>query len=102
MKPGLRRRTPGSDCAMITPPPGNPARLVDCDGDGRSPGSRISPFACLPACPQTQVSQWHPHPWKDAARTYGNPLTVAGAATVLAPVGSSAPCSLLFPSGGGL
>lgn len=27
----------------------------------------------------------------------GNPLTVAGAATVSVPVGSSSPCSLLIP-----
>ena len=46
---------------------------------------------CLPAI----ISQWH-----DASRVTrmgGNPLTVAGAATVLVPFGSSAPCSLLIP-----
>jgi len=31
-------------------------------------------------------------------RMDGNPLTVAGAATVLVPFGSSSPCSLLIPS----
>src|SRR3546814_1675915 len=32
-----------------------------------------------------------------AAVTLYNPLTVAGAVTALAPIGSSAPCSLLIP-----
>src|SRR3546814_1568324 len=32
-----------------------------------------------------------------AADTLYNPLTVAGAVTALAPIGSSAPCSLLIP-----
>ena len=48
--------------------------------------SRVAGFMC--AFP---VSQWH-----SSHKT--SPLTVAGAVTVLAPFGSSAPCSLLGPS----
>jgi hypothetical protein len=48
--------------------------------------SRVAGFMC--AFP---VSQWH-----SSHKT--SPLTVAGAVTVLAPFGSSAPCSLLGSS----
>ncbi len=66
--------------------------------DGRSPGSQIfvdhlpsreirSGMALRPKNGQCS------HSW-----VIDNPLTVAGAATVLVPLGSSAPCSLLIPS----
>ena len=66
----------------VAPVPGIPARNVGSKRDGRSPGSQISAFR-LP-------SRALRHSGTTSFRcpgTKGNPLTVAGAATVLAPPG---------------
>jgi hypothetical protein len=56
-----------------------------------------APDICLPTRNNAPGSGMAPD--TSTTRTSGNPLTVAGAATVLAPFGSSSPCSLLIPSG---
>ncbi len=68
----------------VTTLPGTP-RPVAVVNDGRSPGSRVEGLAGLPG------------PWTSGMDDKPSPLTVAGAATVSAPFGSSSPCSLLIP-----
>ncbi len=88
------RRKSSSQAPIRTTPSGNGGHCHD----GRSPGSRIS-TSHLPSHATGKPFRSGMVFWKNTTRTFGNPLTVAGAATVLAPFGSSAPCSLLIPSG---
>lgn len=73
---------------MCILPPGNPARYwVDVLTAG------LLTRGLAQNVPSRSPSGWR----RKAAGTSCKPLTVAGAVTALAPIGSSAPCSLLIP-----
>lgn len=83
----------------------SPLVTMDRSLDGRSPGSRTSRrSSAFPPRP-FGLRQWHGagatrRPAETLKKRPGDdrhPLTVAGAATVSAPIGSSSPCSLLIP-----
>jgi hypothetical protein len=87
-----RRGAIGQRCKSVisVPLPGIPARLTEWCSMAGLLAHGYAPFICLPG-----ITQWHGALRRP--RMSGNPLTVAGAATVSAPLSEASPCSLLIP-----
>lgn len=90
IEPEMRQAMAKIEVRHICSFPGIPARVDGIALDGRSPDLRIC--ADHLSSRETFAVTW---PWGPGMTS--NPLTVAGAVTVLVPFGWPSPCSLLIP-----